>query len=136
MHLHVQITIRMQLHVHIQITIHVNASTHTNHHPLPKAGCEQKLIHKKVGCEVILSANRPNSRYQTPPIQLHTSGVVKRSHGCGTLFSTTSMFVQRSTILIYIHPELLWNYMRYGRCRNMDVVKYNTCSFLGGQQGR
>ena len=90
-----------------KITIHVNASTHTNHHTLPKAGCDQKLIHKKLGCEVILSANRPHSRYQTPPIQLHTSGVVKRSHGSGTLFSTTSMFVQRSTILIYIHPELL-----------------------------
>ena len=94
--------------VHVYRTI-LDLVTHTNHHPLPKAGCEQKLIHKKVGCEVILSANRPNSRYQTPPIQLHTSGVVKRSHGCGTLpvFSTTSMFVQRSTILIYIHPELL-----------------------------
>jgi hypothetical protein len=44
------------------------------------------------------------------------------------LFSTASMFLQRSTIIIYGYSELLWNYMRYGRCRNMDVVEYSTCT--------
>jgi hypothetical protein len=112
------------MHLHIQITIHGNASTHTNHHTWKPIYTYKSRTHTTRSSIVRYTCTETRKFGDCRRIdQLIGIGRCRNM-----LFSTASMFLQRSTIIIYGYSELLWNYMRYGRCRNMDVVEYSTCT--------